>query len=133
MANGHRALSLVSEPPAAPAPPTEEKIGQAVADIACLLCAGIFELQGGGLDPALKAEGGRRIAVLYTLQTAHAGETDFASVAREHGRIALRRFFTLDFYRAHGPGAGEAALDEVVDEVLAILGRVAAFERAMAN
>ena len=133
MANGHRALSLVSEPPATLVPPTEEKIGQAVADIACLLCAAAFEFQGGRLAPAIKAEGGSRVARLYELQMAHAGETDFASVARAHGRTALRRFFTLDFYRARGPGAGEAALDEVVEEVLEILGRVTAFERAMAN
>ena len=136
MANGHRALSLVSslQPPRCRPRgrcPGENWTGRGGHRLPAL--RGRVRIPGRQACPRDQSGGWQRVARLYELQMAHAGETDFASVARAHGQTALRRFFTLDFYRAHGPGAGEAALDEAVEEVLEILGRVTAFERAMAN
>jgi hypothetical protein len=58
---------------------------------------------------------------------------DFPAVAREQGKVVLRRYFDADFYRTHGKGAGEGVLDAAIDGVLEILSQVTAIERAMAH
>jgi hypothetical protein len=135
MANGAVVARLV--PPAAPADatgkPIEAEIGEAVASAATGLCYAVHEHQQlGALTNTTRTTNGERIARIYHLQQAHEGKIDFAAVARAEGTRVLRSCLDADFYRTHA-GAGDWTINMIVDEVLAIVGRVTAFERAMAN
>jgi hypothetical protein len=70
---------------------------------------------------------------LYELQQSTLGQINFSTVARVEAKCVLRTYLDADFYRRHGTAQGEAALDLFIDEVLQILAKVTAFERAMAN
>ena len=59
---------------------------------------------------------------------------DFPTVAREQGRIALRQYLAEGgFYGQHTTEQGDAVLDMFIDDVLAVVARVTAFEAALAN
>ena len=139
MANGTPALALLPPAPEpTPANPSMQEdiratIGAAVASAATGLCFAVQEHQNGGLTSTTKMTNGERIAALYWLQQAHADKLDFPTVAREQGKAVLRTYFDADFYRTYGPGAGGWTLDMLIDEVLAVVGRVTAVERARAN
>jgi hypothetical protein len=139
MANGVAALHLVpapeskGEPPSTPGAGIEVEIGEAVASAATGLCFAVQEhKQLGALTRTTKMTNGERIARIYHLQQAHADKLDFAAVARAEGARALRTYFDADFYRTHAD-AGEWTINVVIDEVLAIVARVTAVERAWAN
>ena len=128
------AVRLAPEPtPASPQEDIRATIGAAMASAATGLCFAMTEFQNGGLRPATRTENGERIAALYWLQQAHAGEMDFPAVARAAGKAVLRTYFDADFYRTYGEGAGEGVLDAAIDGVLEILSQVTAIERAMAH
>jgi hypothetical protein len=139
MANGSAALQILApEAPSTPDVPTgieavEAEVGEATAAAACAICQGLAEFQNGGLSPTTRAAGGERVAALFWLQQAHAAKLDFPAVARAEGARVLRLYLDADFYRCHGPGAGEGTINMVVDEVLAVLAQVVEFERAFAN
>ena len=98
------------------------------------LCFAMQEYQNGGLRPETRLANGERIARLFELQEATLGEIDFSLVAREQGRIALRRYLDAnDFYCHHSAEQGDAVLEMCIDDVLAVVAKVTAFERAMAN
>ena len=137
MANGTAALALLTFA-SAPADatgkePIEREIGEAVASAATGLCYALQEYQNGGLTSTTKMTKGERIARIYHLQQAHAGKLDFPTVARAEGARVLRTYFDADFYRRYGPGAGEWTINMIIDEVLAVVGRVTAHERAFAH
>jgi hypothetical protein len=139
MPNGAAALHLVpapeskGEPPSAPGAGIEVEIGIAMANAACGLCFAVQEHQQlGALTSTTRTTNGERIARIYHLQQAHADKLDFPAVARAEGARVLRTHLDADFYRTH-TGAGEWTINMIVDEVLAIVGRVTAVERAMAN
>jgi hypothetical protein len=139
MANGNAALQVLApEPPSTPDVPTgieavEAEVGEATAAAACAICQGLAEYQNGGLTSTTRAAGGERVAALYWLQQTHAGRIDFPAVARTEGRRVLQTYLDADFYRCHGPGAGEGTLGLFIDAALEVLAQVTAFERAFAN
>ena len=138
MHNGH-AAKLLPELEPAPAPAaagdrraTELAIGAAVASAACVLSAGFLEhMDTGGLSAGTKLAGGERIARVYQLSQAFG--VGFDDVARHAARPVLLSYFDADYHRHYNTKVGEAIIDEVIDHVLAIVERVARFERAMAN
>jgi hypothetical protein len=134
--NGAAALHLAFEPtPASPSAQEDIRtaIGEAVASAATGLCQGVAEYQNGGLRPETRLANGERIARIYHLQQAHADKLDFPAVARAEGVRVLRQYFDASFYERYGPGAGEWTTNMIVDEVLAVVGRVTALEAAWAN
>jgi len=131
MANCVTALRLVSPAPApVPQIQIERAIGEAVASCATALCVGVEELHAGGLRPSTKMESGERIAKLFWLRQGAPADLDFEVAARREGGRVLRSYFDADFYRRHGPDAGETMIDALITETLAVVDRVTAF---MAN
>jgi hypothetical protein len=138
MPNGSAALHLAFEPApeskdASVGKPIETVIGEAMASAATGLCFAMQEFQNGGLTSTTRTENGARIAALYWLQQAHAGEIDFPAVARAAGKAVLQTYFDADFYRTYGEGAGEGVLDAAIDGVLEVVAKVTASEKAFAN
>lgn len=135
MVNGAAVARLV--PPANPSANDQEgieaEIGRAVASAVTGLCFAVAESQNGGLRSATRTENGERVARMFELQEAHAGEIDFPTVARAAGKVVLRQYLGNDFYRQYSTEQGDAVLDMFIDETLAVLARVTAVERALAN
>jgi hypothetical protein len=144
MANGATAARLpFSEPPSGPAitqpadkpapNEIERSIGEATASAACAFARALLERQTSWLSPETRLASGTRVAALYTLQQSTLGQIDFAFVARQQGKRVLRQYFDAGFFQHYSVEQSDAVLDVYIDEVLAILGKVATFERAMAN
>ena len=70
---------------------------------------------------------------MYELQQAHAGAIDFPVVARREGKVLLRQYLDGGFHRHYNTEQGDAVLDAIITELLAIVAKVTTFERAMAN
>jgi hypothetical protein len=139
MANGNAALLLLA-PESTPAGVTtgkpnevERSIGQATAAATTALCQAMQEYQNGGLRPETRLASGTRVAALYQLQQAHAGALDFAATVRREGKRVLRQYFDGDFHQHYSAEQGDAVLDLFIDEVLAVVAKVASFERAWVN
>jgi hypothetical protein len=132
MSNGSAALRLV-EPKSPPATaPDELEIGCAVASAACLLYRSVLDYaETGCVPPLLKAEGGMRIAKIAMLQLESFDEPAFIATAHREGHRQLRKILDAepDFRRKHGANAGDAILNEIVDDVLGVVGRVVATEK----
>ena len=77
-------------------------------------------------------QNGERRAHCKTVLAAagRAAVLDFEVAARREGGRVLRSYFDADFYRRHGPDAGETMIDALITETLAVVDRVTAF---MAN
>ena len=135
MANGVAALRLVdstvSAPAAAPAKTEiEAAIGEAVASATAGLCFALFEYQDGGLRPETKRVMGERVAAVVMLQLAHEDDHDFAVKARG-AKCILRQCFDADYLRRYTTEQADAAVDLYLDELLAVVSRVVATERAV--
>jgi hypothetical protein len=104
---------------AEPSPTIERHVGELVAAAAGAIAEGLRERQTGGLTAATKRHGGDLICELYQLRQYMVGYWDFDVIAREYGKAALC-----------GTGVDAKTIDLLVDEVLAILGKVV---RAAAN
>jgi len=135
MANGAAVLSFTEESacePAINADSIEHRIGAATAFAVGVLSQGLVEFwEGGGLTGATRMIGGEAVARLFELQQSAPGDLDFAATLRIEGMKALRaRHVAL-----HQPGAifPEMLVDETIDELLAIVDRVAAHMRLMAH
>lgn len=139
MANGNHALKLLAPEPAsaeatasnsgaAPAA-MEIEIGTAVASAACLVAWAVSNYGlDGGLDPRAKHAGGERISKVALLQLDHGlADAAFADIAREQGKLQLRRYFDGDHHCS--PADIEMALDVAIDAVLEITGKVVRDER----
>jgi hypothetical protein len=141
MANG-TAVTLLSELDPIPAPAStlpgdqakfEVSVGMATADAVTALSAALSEFQNGGLSAASRERGGERIARLYTILQAAPAGLDPAVVARVEGKRVLLARHGAEFRALHGVEFPERALDIFIDEALAVVGKVTAFERAMAH
>jgi hypothetical protein len=134
MANGASA-ALLLEPTSAPAatdvPPAATELGIAVAAATTAICQAMDDYwHCGTLDPAIKDQGGTRIAKVATWQLDHElGELEFAAAARAQGKAQLRRYIDANFYQQHGAVAVEAALDFYIDSLLEMVSRVVRDER----
>jgi hypothetical protein len=140
MPNGNHALKLLApEPAVGPKDASAgamagESIGRAMAAAVTGLGFALAEFENGGLRPETRLANGTRIAALYELQQAHAGEISFEAVAREQGRIALRQFLDAGgFYQCYSAEQGDALLDMLIADVLAVVSRVDAVMRAGAH
>jgi hypothetical protein len=129
------ALPLELTSPSTPASPSiETTIGEATAAAVTMICRAMFDYQRtGGLPPAVKDAGGERIARVFELQQAYAGEIDFAATVRREGSRVLRQYLGAEFYQRYSADEGEAAINLYVDGLLEILVHVTAVERAFAN
>ena len=138
MANGASVvLKLIetSEPPSAPAvppdasPPAPEEIaiGLATAAAAYEIAIAVDScLRTGGLAESIKDAGAVRLAAIAQLALDHAdGDDDFFHKARVEGRRALRRYFDEDI----NPHLIDRAIDNAIDPVIEIVGRVVKSER----
>ena len=131
MANGH-ALPLPFELGSTPAPQPqqgiEQTIGIAVAAAATVLAAASLEKHYAGvLSQEVRSASGEKIAAVFALQQAHANIA-FEEIARREGRRVLEPLAA-----GCAPGVGDVIADELIDAVMAIVAKVTAFERAMAN
>ena len=138
MSNGAVArlpLPNAGKPDAVPAKTELEiKIGTAVASAATALCKMLEQYSEGRLSHEVRMAGGERIAKVVELQMMSTfDEIDFNAIAYREGKAQLRQFFDTDFYRQHGAGAGEATLNNIISEVLTVVERVVALEKAFAN
>ena len=126
MVNGTAVLAHVPEPPSEAA---EIEVGEAIASAACGFCFALQEFQqNGGLTDVVRAAGGERIARVAQLQLGHElGDRDFTAIAHRAGKAVLRQFFDGSF----SPAQCDAALDFYINEVLMIVSRVVAMERAL--
>lgn len=98
------------------------------ASVACALCYATAEKQDrGAVSNATREAGGSRIARLFELQEAHAGEVDFPTVAYEQGAKVLRTYIQAE---QHSPAASEFMIGWAMDSVLDVLHRVTASARA---
>jgi hypothetical protein len=88
---------------------------------------------GGRLTPATRMLGGERIGLLCELQLAHLGEFDFATTVRREGKRVLHQRHGAAFRQHYGVDLPEAALDEIIGWLLAIVQKVVADERALAH
>ena len=142
MANGATArLPFTSELPSDNGPISakpsstalEVSIGMAVESAVTALAQAMVDYQHCGvLLPATKEAGGSRIAKVAELWLSHEGDDlDFATKVRTAGKRALRRHLPIDF--PHSPAAIDAALEFYINELLGMVGRVVANERARAH
>jgi hypothetical protein len=124
-----------AKPDAAPAKTELEiKIGEATAAACTALCKSIEEYSEGRITSATKLASAERIARLAHIELDNFGELDsFADVARRQGKIHLRKILDNDpeFRLHHGPHTGDATISSIISEVLLIVGKVVALERAI--
>ena len=108
-------------------------IGDAMADAVIALGAALIDFEAAGaMSPATKDAGGSRIARVVEMQLAASDETDFVAAARAEGRHTLLRRHGAALRQRFG-AISETAIDGLVDEVLVIVSRVCAHERALAH
>jgi hypothetical protein len=115
MANGTAALRIVDnyEPD-----PTEIAIGEAMAAAAAAVGQGLFAgSQTGKLDRTTVANGGRAMSPIVEFALAYRG-ADWTIVARRAGREEI--------YRRIGAPAPGVDVEELLQHVIAIAGRVMA-------
>lgn len=137
MANGTAVRTL--ERPSAPRPAEGKpdacaEISTAMANAAIAICRGWEELEKSGcLTAATRKAGAERIYRLHELRRGME-DAEFIAASRA-GKQLLRQHLNPDpdFYRRHGPNAGEATLDNIITEILAAVDWVAKFERELAN
>ena len=135
MANGNTAtlpVPMTASVPAQGKPGTELEIGEATAAAATALCRALEQYQNGGLTHEVRMAGGDRIGKVVMLKMAFFDEEKFDLIAHAEGKRVMRRFFDDDFYRRHGPGAGEATMDHFINEVLEVVAHVIKLEKALA-
>ena len=103
-----------------------------MASAATGICFALSEHQAGALRPETRLAIGERFAKLAMLRLDTIGDPgfDFAGTARAEGARVLRTYLDADFYRTHGPGAGEATLVGIISSVLEIVEKVVADEMA---
>jgi hypothetical protein len=139
MRNGSHAIArlrLVESTPIEATPPTEieQRIGEAMADAALMIGAGVIDWERGGLRPSTRQLAGERFAKVCMLQLDHLGD-DFGSVARREGRAELWRrndaAFRAHYGQAFNATAIDRAFDELLDHVLSVTTQVCTVERAM--
>jgi hypothetical protein len=140
MANGAHALVLLAPEPVAVVPTEiEQRIGETVASAATAFAFAMMDhQQNGQLSPTTRTANAERLASVARLRLDNLGRVDFDVVARERSKIILRQYLDdAGFFRQHGAGADEQALNTIIDGVLEIAGRVVAdelaFLQAMAN
>jgi hypothetical protein len=137
MPNGAAALAVLpAEPPieAAADLEVERSIGEAAASAAMAIGFGMVDYAASGeIRPPTRQSGAKALADTAMLALEHDGTLDFGAVARREGRAVLERRHGA-MLREHLPAARiDAAFGELIDQVLAIVGRVVAIERALAN
>jgi hypothetical protein len=127
MPNGAHALAvLATDPPVKAAVPgeVERSSGEAMADAAIMICAGVEDRKRTGRGLA-------SVSRVCMLQLGHFGD-DFGSVARAEGRRELYRRYGAALRDRFGAKLNAAALDaslsEILDWVLWITDRVVADE-----
>jgi hypothetical protein len=129
------ALPLAPELPSTPAKATASKpdggiettIGEATAAAAVAIGQALVDFEAGGrLTPATRMLGGERIGL-------HLGEFDFATTVRREGKRVLHQRHGAAFRQHYGVDLPEAALDEIIGWLLAIVQKVVADERALAH
>jgi hypothetical protein len=87
--NGTAAVAFKT---ACPNAQIERRIGELVADLASVVCAGLGDWESG-IAPATQTQAGELFVTLFRLQQETLGEIDFAAVARREGkRVLWERF-----------------------------------------
>jgi hypothetical protein len=133
MANGAAiALRLVSEPecsakPAAANKPDagiEDLVGDVLVGLADVSVQAFREVQADGLSKPTRAQGGELISLLYQARQV-LGEVKFDAMARRQAQQRLRQ--------RHGVALSPAVVEEIADELIAIVVPVDATMRAMAH
>jgi hypothetical protein len=113
----------------------ERSIGEAMADAAIMIGAGVMDWENGGLRPSTRRLG-ERFAKVCMLQLTHDANS-FAAIARSAGRRELWKRNDAGFRVHYGAKFDEAAIgrafDELLDHVLSITTKVVADERARAH
>jgi len=134
MLNGAAALALTDVPVAVEPEACEETLlGGAVADAVAVMGAGVLDYEKiGRMSPAIRTLAGETIGRVAMLALDRGDDFKFAVQARDEGRSAL-----LSRHRAlppqHSDKPPEATIVVLVDEVLSIVAKVVAFERAWTN
>ena len=143
MANGHRALSLVFEPPSdlaneplpTPRVPIDTTIGPAVVGAVEALVQMLIDVEGGTpLRAETRTLGGDRLAVVVEHLLTHHGEIDgWRDLAQREGMRSLHERYGTDLRQQLGTdvsgAAIDAALSELCAQVITAAGQVAAIER----
>lgn len=131
------AVHLAPTPTSASPSPQEDirtAIGEAMVAAVVGIGGALAEFENGGLTNTTRTANGERVARLYELQQSSLDEINFPVVAREQGKVALRQFLAAgDFYSQHSTEQGDAVLDMLIGDVLAVLRKVTALEAAWAN
>jgi hypothetical protein len=131
-------LRLVESTPIEAPGPTglERSIGEAMADAALMISAGVMDWENGGLRPLTRQLAGERFAKVCMLQLEHFDD-DFGCVARREGRRELWRrndaAFRMHYGASFNATAIDRAFDELLDHVLAVTTQVVAVERSLSH
>ena len=135
MANGHT-VSLPVELLGSPSIELKSKIGEAAAAAVIASCLAIKDFwAAGAMTLETRESNGTHIANLYMLsQETGIDESTFATMVRAEGKRTLYARYGA-WFRAHHNGADipEPMLDMLLDDLIAILGKVTAAERLLAH
>ena len=143
MANGHRALSLVFEPPSdlanEPMPtspvPIDAMIGTAIVGAVEAVGLMLIDVEGGApLRAETRTLGGDRLAVVVEHLLAHPGEIDdWRDLAQREGMRSLHQRYGTALRQQLGADVSGAVIDAALSELCALVitaaGQVAAIER----
>jgi hypothetical protein len=135
MATGNAALHLTSEPApeskdasarvtaGKPDAGIEDLIGEVLTAISDVSVQAWREVQAGQMSTAIKTQGGDLVALLYQARQVLGGAS-FADVMHRQSRVLRQR---------RGVGLSQAEVSEITDELIAVVVRVDATMRAMAQ